>query len=321
MILDHLTNNFFYEQPISGLDLLTTSDSLISQLKSFLLSCRVEGLSPTTLKNYGYHLRSFATFCLEVNQTDVKHITSQHIRLFLIKLQEHNNAVSVGNYYKTIKRFFNWLIAEGLLKNHPMQNIKLPKRESKIVKPFSREDIDNLLLLCSSQRFLDLRNKAIILVFWDTGLRLFELANIQLKDINFDQETIKVMGKGAKERVVRIGKATQKALLRYLLVRKDTYPCLWVTEECKPMTAAGIQVTIKKLCHRAEITDAKCGPHTFRHTFGTQALRNGADIREVQSLLGHSTLKTTLVYVATVNSEDAIKSHRRFSPVDNFFIK
>jgi len=106
-----------------------------------------------------------------------------------------------------------------------------------------------------------------------------------------------------------------------LLMRKDSYPCLWVTEERRPLTAAGIQSTIKKLCLRAEVKDAKRGPHTFRHTFGTMALRNGADIREVQSLLGHSTLKTTLTYVATVNSEDAIISHRQWSPVDRYFHK
>lgn len=87
------------------------------------------------------------------------------------------------------------------------------------------------------------------------------------------------------------------------------------------MTKYGIQTIIKKLCQRAEITGAKRGPHSFRHTFGTQALLNGADIREVQSLLGHSTLKTTLIYVATVNSEQAVKSHKDFSPVDRLFRK
>ncbi|MBA7475673.1 Tyrosine recombinase XerD [subsurface metagenome] len=202
-----------------------------------------------------------------------------------------------------------------------MQNIRPPKMPKKIVRPFSLPDIDNLLVLCSGTRFVEIRNRAIILVFLDTGLRLAELAGIQMVDINFHSETIKVMGKGAKERVVRIGKTAQKSLLRYLLNRHDDYPCLWVTEERKPMTAYGIQTAIKNLCRRAEIKDAKRGPHSFRHTFGTQSLLNGADIREVQSLLGHSTLKTTLTYVATVKSEEAIKRHRVFSPVDRMFHK
>lgn len=298
---------------VSGLDHLTTQKGLASQLNIFLLSCRVEGLAPATLKAYQYQLGRFVKFCLEAKEKD----TTQQIRLFLLKLRETNNSISVSDYYKSIKRFFNWLVEEGLIEKSPMQNIKPPKKEGKIIRPFSQQDIDNLLLLCPSNRFLDLRNKAIILMFLDTGLRLSELAGIQIKDVDFDRETIKVMGKGARERVVRIGKTTQKALLRYLLNRQDDYPCLWVTEERRPLSVAGVQVAIKKLCYRAGITDAKCGPHTFRHTFGTQALRNKADIREVQSLLGHSTLKTTLTYVQTVQSEDAIKSHRQFSPVDN----
>lgn len=158
-------------------------------------------------------------------------------------------------------------------------------------------------------------------MFLDTGLRLSELASIQLRDINFDQETIKVMGKGAKERVVRIGKMTQKALLQYLLLRHDNHSCLWVTEERKPLTVAGVQVAIKKLCYRAEITDAKRGPHTFRHTFGTRAMLNGASEREVQLLLGHSTDRMTKHYTATITSEYAVSGHRKWSPVDNLFRK
>jgi len=317
MLLDHLTTNKFQIGSLFGLDHLTTQKSLAPQLNTFLLSCRVDGLSPATLRAYQYQLGRFVKFCLEANEKD----TTQQIRLFLLELRETNNSISVGDYYKSIKRFFNWLVDEGLIEKSPMQNIKPPKKESKIIRPFSQRDIDNLLLLCSGNRFLDLRNKAIILMFLDTGLRLSELANIQLADVNFEQETIKVMGKGAKERVVRIGKTTQKALLRYLLIRRDEHSCLWVTEERRPLSVAGVQVAIKKLCHRAEITDAKRGPHTFRHTFATQALLNGASEREVQNLLGHSSQKMTQQYTATITSEHAVKGHRRFSPVDNMSLK
>ena len=320
-MLDHLTDHKSYAQAVAGLDLLTAPNSLDSHLQAFLLSCRVDGLSPATIHNYQYQIGAFVNFCRQLNLTLTADITPQQIRLFILSLQETNRPSSVQDYRKSINRFFNWLIEENIIETTPMRNIRPPKKEDRIVKPFSYQDIQNLLLLCSGDRFLELRNKAIILVFWDTGVRNKEMAGIQLNDLNFDRETIKVMGKGAKERVVRIGKTTQKALLRYLLMRKDSYPCLWVTEEQRPLSAAGIQVTIKKLCHRAEIVGAKHGPHSFRHTFGTQALLNGADIREVQSLLGHSTLKTTLTYVATVKSEEAIKRHKDFSPVDRYFQK
>jgi integrase/recombinase XerC/integrase/recombinase XerD len=176
-------------------------------------------------------------------------------------------------------------------------------------------------LLCGSGSFLDLRNKAIILAFLDTGLRLSELANIQLSDMDFTRGTIKVMGKGAKGRFVAIGTRTQKAILGYLLKRSDDYPCLWVTEERKPLNWRGIQTMLKRLGQRAGITGVRCTAHTFRHTFATQALLNGAGEFEVQSLLGHSTLIMTRRYVASLNSENAVISHRKFSPVDRMGIR
>ena len=312
MLLDHLTTNKFQIGSLSGLDHLTTQKSLATQLNTFLLSCRVDGLSPATLRAYQYQLGRFVKFCLEANEKD----TTQQIRLFLLKLRETNNSISVSDYYKSIKRFFNWLVDEGLIEKSPMQNIKPPKKETKIIRPFSQQDIDNLLLLCSGNRFLDFRNKAIILMFLDTGLRLSELAGIQLIDINFDRETIKVMGKGARERVVRIGKTTQKALLRYLLNRHDDYPCLWVTEERRPLSVAGVQIAIKKLCYRAEIKDAKRGPHTFRHSFAINFLRNGGGEFALQILLGHSSLYMTRQYVSTFGAEDSFKAHQKASPVD-----
>lgn len=213
------------------------------------------------------------------------------------------------------------MVEEGILAQSPMLNIKPPRMPKLIPKPFSRHDIDNLLLLCSGNRFLEVRNRALVLLFLDTGLRLAEVAGIQLQDIDFDRETIKVMGKGAKERRVRIGKTAQKAILRYLLNRNDGLPCLWVTEERRPMAKGGVQMVIKRLAQRAGITGVKLGPHTFRHTAAISYLRNGGSEFTLQLMLGHSTLQMTRKYVATLGEEDLIKAHRTASPVDNLGIK
>ena len=186
-----------------------------------------------------------------------------------------------------------------------------------MVKPFTLHDIEALLRLCSGNRFLDIRNRAVLLLFLDTGLRLSELAGIQLKDLDFDRETVRIMGKGAKERLVRVGKTTQKALLRYLLMRTDMHPCLWVTEERRPMMCRGIQIMVRKLCARANIIDAKPGPHTFRHTAAINYLRNGGDEFTLQIMLGHSTLQMTRRYVSSLGTEDMIRVHKKASPVDN----
>lgn len=321
-MLNHLTINKTQIGSLSALHHLTDKSDLEAHLEAFLVSCRVDELSPRTLVDYRYKLSVFTKFCRSQGIGRLSHVSVQCIRMFLLKIQEKNQAISVSDYYKVIKRFFNWLVGEDILSSSPMARIRPPKVPQKLVVPFKPEHIETLLLACdASSKFLALRNRAIILTFLDTGLRLSELTNIQLKDIDFDREVITVMGKGAKERVVGLGKRTQKALLRYLLARTDNYPCLWVTEERRPLTVVGIVELMKVLKRRAGLEGVRCSAHTFRHTFGTWALLNGASEREVQSLLGHSSQRMVQHYTATITSEHAVQRHRHFSPVDRLKVK
>jgi integrase/recombinase XerC len=321
MVLHHLTGDKTQARGLPGRYHLTGRNNLVRHLQGFLLSCRVDGLSPRTLADYEYKIGAFVVFCSGIGVNDPKRVTASEVRQFLLKLQEKGAPASVAGYYKCVKRFFNWMVEEKVLKQSPMARIRPPRVPQKVVMPFSVEHVRRLLLLCDDRRFIGARNRAIVLVFLDTGLRLSEMAGIQLPDMNFDRETIKVMGKGAKERVVRIGKTAQKALLRYLLMRQDDYPCLWVTEEGKPLTHWGIAQVIDVLGNRAGISDVRCSAHTFRHTFATRSLLNGAGEFEVQSLLGHSKLDMTRRYAASLRSEEAVVGHRRFSPVDNMELR
>jgi integrase/recombinase XerC/integrase/recombinase XerD len=315
MLLDHLIDVSSQLGSVPALAHLINDGTLKGYLASFLLVCRVNNLSPRTMADYSSKIGRFLDFCRPFSNTPGE-VTTDHVRLFILDLQRRIKPSSVHDYYRAINRFFNWLVEEGDLKESPMARMRPPKVPRQIITPFKPEQIERLLALCDDS-LLGIRNRAIILTFLDTGLRLAELAGIQLADIDIDHETIKVMGKGARERLVRIGKQAQKAILRYLLKRRDALPCLWITEECRPMRWGGIQIMIRRLGRRAGLTNVRCTPHTFRHTFGTQSLGLGADLREVQSLLGHSTLTMTLKYVATVNSEKAVIGHRRFSPADN----
>jgi integrase/recombinase XerC len=313
-MLDHMNHSKPQIGVVPALDHMNHLDSLEGQLKVFLLSCRVDELSPNTLYDYNQKIGAFARYCNTVKPRD---ITANHVRLFLVGLQARCTPHSVKDYYGCVNRFFNWMVAEGTLERNPMASMHPPRVPKKIIQPFKMEQIRDLLLLCDENRFLGARNKAIILTFLDTGLRLTELANIQLADVDFERETIKVMGKGAKERVVRIGKRTQKAILRYLLMRKDDHPCLWVTEERRPLRAFGVQTMIKRLGRRAGINGVRCSPHTFRHTAAINFLRNGGAEFPLQCMLGHSTLQMTRKYVSSLGQEDMIKAHRLASPVDN----
>lgn len=319
-MLNHLTGKSTQIGGISALDHLT-GKSFEHQLGGFLLSCKVDELSPDTIKYYSYTLGAFIKFSYELGVHRAQDVTTHHIRLFILSLQETNIPISVHAYYRAVRRFFNWLIAEGLLDKSPMVNIRPPRIAKRKRSCFSDGDINNLLLLTSGNRFLEMRNRAMVLMLLDTGIRLSELANIQIGDIDFNRETIKILGKGNKERIVRVGKRTRKALIVYLLSRDDSHPCLWITEERRPMTRYGVQSTIRVLCRRAGITDAKPGPHTFRHTAAISYLRNGGDIMTLKNMLGHSKLDMVQEYLSGLEDEDMLAVHRKASPVDRLGIK
>ena len=209
MNVEHMNYQTSQIGSLSALEHMIALGDLNGNLKAFLLSCKVDELSPATIKDYEQKIGAFVRHCSEINISRPGDVNVSHVRMFLLKLQEH---------------------------------------------------IRDMLLLCDESKFLGVRNRAIILAFVDTGLRLSELAGIQLKEIDFDRELIKVMGKGAKERVVGIGKVAQKAMLKYLLIRRDNHPCLWVTEEGRPMQARGIQIMIRRLGKRIGIDTVRCSP-------------------------------------------------------------
>jgi len=282
----------------------------------FKLSCRVDGLSPASIRDYSYKIGRCIEFLLGCGIKGASEVNTNHIRMFLAHLQESNKPGSVIGYYKSVHRFFAWLVEEEVIEKNPVEKVRPPKVPQKVIQPFQPEHIQKLLSLCDNS-IVGLRNKALILLFTDTGIRLREMSDLKVDDIDFDREVVKVMGKGARERFVAISRLTQKALLKYLLSRGSDSAWLWLTEEKKPLTLEGIaQVFKKTLKARSGLKDVRVSPHTFRHTFATTALRNGADIRDVQSLLGHSTLRMTMRYVATVNSEQAVQRHKKWSPVD-----
>ena len=205
-------------------------------------------------------------------------LTGNNIRMFLLSLNDrHLQPATIHAYDRALRTWFTWLVNEGFLEKTPMQNIKPPRLPKKIPHPFSTQDLENLLLLTSGHHFVNIRNRAIILAFLDTGLRLNELLNINLVDISTEYDTIRVFGKGSKERIVSLGKVSRKAFLKYLMLRSDRYPNFWVTEERRPLQRDGLRIIIRRLCERANITDAKYGAHTFRHTFATNSIRNGAN--------------------------------------------
>jgi len=319
--MGQLTTTKTQTQPRTPLEHLTSPNTLSDHLSAFLLCCKVDELSPKTIETYTGHIGRFIKFCLSIGVEAPEDVTATHVRMFLLELQKRCSPVSIHDYYRVVGRFFNWQVAEGMIPTSPMTSIRPPRIPHKLIKPLAAPQISDMLELLNDNKVLTLRNKAIILMLLDTGLRVGELASIEIKDLDIEHETIRIMGKGAKERVVRIGKKTQKALLRYLLMRNDDLPWLWVNGRKARFTTKGIRRVIRVLGQRAELTDVRCSPHTLRHTFAIEFLRNGGGEFVLQMMLGHATLSMTRRYVGALCSNDAIEAHKKFSPADRMNLK
>jgi integrase/recombinase XerC len=203
------------------------------------------------------------------------------------------------------------------LESNSLVKIKVPRAEKKVVKSLSSTEVSQLILHFGDS-FDGVRNKAIILVLVDCGLRLGELLSLRMVDTNMEQQLIKADGKTG-ERVVRFGDTTKKALKKYLKLRSkvNNNDSLWLTEKGITLKDSSVETMFIKLSKR---TGVRVHPHLLRHTFATMWLRNGGDSLMLQRLLGHTTLTMTNRYCQAVGCYDAIEAHKRFSPVDGLKI-
>jgi site-specific recombinase XerD len=305
------------------------STSIKQAIDEFLLSCKVEGKSYGTIECYSDKLKGFLWYATNYKwPDDISAITTNHLREFLAYLREtpHRfnskcpramkpiNSTTIQKYYRALSALFNWSVSEGILETNCLVKIKVPRAEKKVVKSLSSTEV-NQLILHFGDSFDGVRNKAIILVLVDCGLRLGELLNLKLFDVNMEQQLIKADGKTG-ERVVRFGDTTKKALRKYIKRRNKvngTNDSLWLTEKGATLKDSSVETMFIKLSKR---TGIRVHPHLLRHTFATMWLRNGGDSLMLQRLLGHTTLMMTNRYCQAVGCYDAIEAHKKYSPVD-----
>jgi len=311
-------------------------DSSVLELKTliegFKLSCQTEGKSPKTVEWYTSFLERFRRF-LESNgfPTPIDSITKSHIRAFIRYLQEEARTprsekplsqLTVQGYVRTLKAFFSWATREEYLETNPMPNIPVPKAVTKIINTLSQEQIATLFNVCRNRDSLGCRNLTVILLLLDSGMRVSELVNIDVDDVNLTEGHLKIRrAKGNKERLVPIGSLVQKMLWKYLHCYRprpltDKVTRLFLSDSGLSLTKSGIQQMLRRLGKQASISGVRCSPHTFRHTFAKNYLLNGGDIFSLQKILGHSSLASVRSYL-NLFATDIKKQHQRFSPVDN----
>lgn len=276
-----------------------------SYLKEYQNYLRLErGLSENTITNYSFDIEKLIGFVElnEVNETPLN-FTEESVQQFIYELAKTVNATSQARIISGLKSFFNFLVFEDYRKDTPMELIEVPKTGRKLPDTLSTEEIDNLIAAVDLSKNEGERNRAILETLYGCGLRVSELINLKLSDLFFEEGFIKVTGKGDKQRFVPIGELTQKYILFYvegyrnhLEPKKGHEDILFLNRRGKQLTRAMIFTIIKDLAIKIGLKKT-ISPHTFRHSFATHLLKNGADLRSIQLMLGHESITTTEVYM------------------------
>lgn len=280
-------------------------------VEDFMLHQRSSRHSDCTIKHYQHSLKLFKAFlegqCLELLES----VQPRDLRRFFIELQDQFKPKTAHGIASDVRAFFSFHESEENLAVSPMKKVDLPKVPSLILPPFDEEEVKRLEAVTSGKDVLSVRNRAIVLVLLDSGIRLKEMALMKVGDVDMQTGTFKVLGKGNKERICILSAKTLKALSRYLKVRKG--------KEGEPLWAGvqgfctywGLAEIVENIGKKANV---HAHPHKFRRTCALTMLRNGADLFSVQYLLGHSDLTVLKKYLAMTKT-DYLAAHKKFSPV------
>lgn len=263
--------------------------------------------SKKTVASYEYDLKDYALF-LEKNNLTIKDDNDKTLKLYLNYVYDKKiSNKSISRHLSSLRTYYDFLKKENIVTENIFKNVKNPKIE-KTIPNFISHDKLNEIFTSFNDSNLDIRNRLVIELLYATGLRVGELVNIKIKDIDFGAQSIKVLGKGSKERYVFYNNTTKEVLKKYLVVRKKIQKkendYLLLNDKGTPIKEASvrkiIQTTLMKCGIKSKIT-----PHTFRHTFATDLLNQGLDLVNVKELLGHASLNTTSIYTHITN--DRIK--------------
>lgn len=272
-------------------------------LKLFETAKNVEGCSPKSMKYYLYVLKAF----LSKVTIPVKEITTDDIRNYLDSFSsEKVSKVSMDNIRRVISSFFSWLEEEDYIRKNPVKRIHKIKSIKAIKLAFNDENIENLKDNCTS-----LRDKVIIELLASTGMRVGELVNLNITSVDFENKECIVLGKGGKQRKVYFDSKTKIHLHHYIDSRIDKNEALFVSmfKPFNRLQISGVEIMLRKLGAKANIS--KVHPHRFRRTLATKAIDKGMPVEQVQILLGHTKIDTTMHY-AIVDQTNVRNSYRRY---------
>ncbi len=290
--------------------------------KGFKIYLQLErNMSENTVRAYLYDLDLLTGFLEEeMNNKPMEQIVLADLKEFITYInQTELGAYSQARIISGIKAFFRYMLIEQIIDSDPSELLESPKLGRKLPDILSPEEVEMIIDAVDLSQPEGERNKAILETLYGCGLRVSELINLKISDLHFREGIIKVTGKGNKQRLVPIGGAAKKQILIYkdqvrvhMPIEKHSEDILFLNRRGKKMTRQMVFIIIKNLAEKIGLKKT-ISPHTFRHSFATHLVQNGADLRAVQELLGHVSITTTEIYTH-LNREDLRKSIMRFHP-------
>jgi integrase/recombinase XerD len=291
-----------------------TVDKATEHLKErFLNDARIRGVSPATIRSYYSHLRPFLNYLIQDN-IEPRSVTERNLKGFIaIQLEKVLSRVTINDYIRTFKHFCKWMVNEGIVSNDPsvrIMKLREPKREKEVLVA---KDIKKLMSACSTDTFEGIRNRAIISVMWDCGLRRIEILGAKLDDLNLKKRSIGVTGKGNKFAILPLSKKTIKTLQSWVNKRgSNGSPYLFTTENGRSLNDSYFTHLIAKIGKRAGV---QVNPHKIRHSVITWLAEQGMEPFDLQAFARHEGINTTMGYIQKARLAKRLpEQHRRFSP-------
>lgn len=287
--------------------------TLTEHTQDFLQYCRQKGHSPGTMAAYTQAIRRFLEYADKAGLTEAESVTRPFLRAYAQQVGETLSPGGAHARLRPIKTFFSWLEAEEVIAKSPMTRVPMPKMPRQILPAIDPEQVAQLMTAALHSR-LGVRDRAIIAVLFDTGVRVSELCGIHLEDVQTGGRIYIRQAKGGRGRVVPISRSALRHLTKYLNTGrpKTRLPQVFLSDAETPMNRDSVKQMLERLCRVAKLPTFT--PHTFRRGFAVNYLRNSGDVFTLQRILGHATLEMTNRY-AVLRDDDLKDVHRRASPM------
>lgn len=288
----------------------TESLALLKEFETYLEAER--NYSPNTVRAYRKDIGVFLEYARE-KKLDISALERRQVRAFITLQREGLSAVSIGRMLSSIRSFFRFLITEGVMEENPFYGVSMPGRVKKIPTVLEEAEMNGLLDAPDVNSVRGLRDKAILELLYSTGMRVGELVALKIADVDVWSSTVKVTGKGSRQRFCYINDSAVEALERYLEKRPPKPEALFLNKNGTGLSAVSIRSILNKHINKAAIAK-HVSPHSIRHSFATILLSRGCDLRSIQEFLGHKDISTTQIYthISTRRLKDIYdKSHPR----------